>query len=345
MRTPTLTPRAPSRLMLAGLALFALVPAALSCGGSTTGSAAASGGTGGPAATGRLRIGFISTQKDFNGPEGFSYARGAFKAILGKAGISDVEVSAFPNGPPLSEAIKGGSLDVGIYGDTPAMVARAGGLPTRLVIQSTLDLEAFLLTKKDGGPTDVKDLGGRKVGVQKGSYIHRYLLGLLDGAGLKDKVTVSDLATTDAEAALTRGELDAYAAPAPISHLLEAKGFPVIDRIRRDHPDLAGSSVTVVTQAYADANPALVAAWRQARAAAVAEVRAEPQAYYDFQARTQNLPADKLGPKLAEIYPFDAYPTEPLIPRGRTLLEGTKRFLLDQKLVRSDFSIDDWLLP
>jgi ABC-type nitrate/sulfonate/bicarbonate transport system substrate-binding protein len=35
----------------------------------------------------------------------------------------------FANGPDLNEALSGGSLDVGIYGDTPALVGRAAGLP------------------------------------------------------------------------------------------------------------------------------------------------------------------------------------------------------------------------
>jgi sulfonate transport system substrate-binding protein len=334
-------PHRAARPVAIAVALLGVLAALSSCGGSDGGGAAqaAAGGGGGP----KLRIGFISTQKDLNGPEGFSYGTGKFKEILATAGITDIETAAFPNGPPLSEAIKGGSIDVGIYGDTPALTARANGLPTRLLNQSTLDLEAFLVTKA-GGPASVADLDGKTVGVQKGSYIHRYLLGLLEKKGLGDKVKVVDLATTEADAALGKGDLDAYAAPAPQAFLL-AKKYPVIDRIRKDNPDLAGSTVAVVTQAYADAHPRFAAAWRQARTQAVAEVKADTPAYLAFQAKVQNLPQDKIGDQLAEIYPVDAYPTETLVPRGRALLEGTKKFLVEQKLVKKDFTIDEWVLP
>jgi len=260
--------------------------------------------------------------------------------------VEHIELSAFPNGPPLNEAITGGSIDVGIYGDTPALVGRATGVPTRLVNQSTLDLDAFIVTKK-GGPASVRDLEGRTVGVQKGSYIHRYLLGVLDQAGLTGKVTVTSLATTDADAALEKGDLDAYAAPIPIAYVLEAKGYPVIDQARRDHPDLVGSSVTAATSSFLDAHPAFLDAWTRARVEAVGLVKADQPTFLEFQATSQNLPVDRIGgpAKLAEAYPLDGYPTERLTDRGRKLLEETKAFLLDQHLIQEDVSLDEWYVP
>jgi len=292
-----------------------------------------------------LRLGFISTNKNLNGPEGFASEKGKLAEVLKSYGVEKIELSAFPNGPPLNEAITGGSIDVGIYGDTPALVGKASGLPTRLINQSTLDLDAYIVTKQ-GGPASVADLEGKSVGVQKGSYIHRYLLGVLEQKGLAGKVNVTSLATTDADAALERGELDAYAAPIPIAYVLAAKGYPVIDQARRDHPDLVGSSVTAGTQAFLDAHPSFLTAWDKARQESLALVKADPKGFLQFQATAQNLPVDKLGgiDKLAEAYPLDSYPTEPLPARGKALLEGTKAFLLDQQLIKEDVSIDQWYL-
>ena len=339
-------------LALVGLLVLGL--GATACGATTDAATAANTSpTNAPRPAGTnpdppytLRLGFISTNKNLNGPEGFAYEKGRLQEILKTFGVEKIELSAFPNGPPLNEAITGGSIDVGIYGDTPALVGKASGLPTRLINQSTLDLDASILTKK-GGPASVKDLEGRSVGVQKGSYIHRYLLGVLAQNGLAGKVNITSLATTDADAALERGELDAYAAPIPIAYVLAAKGYPVIDEARRDHPDLVGSSVTAGTQVFLDEHPAFLTAWDKARAEALALAQADQPGFLRFQATAQNLPVDKLGgvDKLAEAYPLDSYPTEPLPDRGRKLLEGTKAFLLEQQLIKEDVSVDQWFIP
>jgi hypothetical protein len=38
------------------------------------------------------------------------------------------------------------------------------------------------------------------------------------------------------------------------------------------------------------------------------------------------------------------WPAEPFTPRGRTLLESTKTFLVQQKFIRTDFELDDWIV-
>jgi NitT/TauT family transport system substrate-binding protein/sulfonate transport system substrate-binding protein len=46
-----------------------------------------------------------------------------------------------------------------------------------------------------------------------------------------------------------------------------------------------------------------------------------------------------------ESFPVTQFPEEPLSPRGIELLEGTKQFLVSQKLAKSDFKLSDWIAP
>jgi ABC-type phosphate/phosphonate transport system substrate-binding protein len=77
-----------------------------------------------------LRIGFISptNKKLLTGPEGWAQNIGLLEKELGKYGVTSIEVYNFPNGPNLNEALAAGSIDVGIYGDTPAINAKSAGL-------------------------------------------------------------------------------------------------------------------------------------------------------------------------------------------------------------------------
>jgi sulfonate transport system substrate-binding protein len=286
-----------------------------------------------------LRVGFIGTgEQQPIGAEGWAYKRGLLVPILRKLGFSDVSFLRFANGPDLNEALSGGSLDVGIYGDTPALVGRAAGLPTRLLNQSVVGLDAWLLVRADG-PRSLAELSGKTVATSKGSYMNRYLTGLLLEKGLNESVKFAHLLPSDAAAALERGDIAAYAAPIQTAPVMVAKGARVLDRAS-DHSGLVGSSVTVLTKQFAAATPDFSTAWNDLRAEAVADLKKNLEAYYAFHAETVRVPVE-----VAKVsYPESVFVGEPLGAAGLALLEGTKRFLVGQKLAQTDFSISEWAL-
>lgn len=159
-----------------------------------------------------LRVSFITTDgsKIPVGPEGWAQQKGYLSKELKSLGISD-EVKFFPfkGGPTLNEALAGGALDMGICGDTPALVGRSAGLKTKLINQGRIGQNSWLLTRKEGIKS-LNDLRGQKIGVAKGTYMHRYLLGLLDQKGLTKNVTLVQIQVADAKAALERGDIVAY---------------------------------------------------------------------------------------------------------------------------------------
>ncbi|AKC72458.2 ABC transporter substrate-binding protein [Pandoraea oxalativorans] len=306
-------------------------------------SAAAGGlllaGNGVRAASGNgktLRFGVIGPARAPAAPTGYALDRGYLLRELAPLGFNNVRFDMFSNGPDLNEAFFSGTLDVGIYGDTPAVVARSQGLKARLIGFEEIGLAAWLLTPR-GGAANVKALEGKTVGVPLGSYIHRYLLGVLNGAGLTGRVRVVHMLGRDAGAALEHGSIGAYAAQSDLGPTLAALGYPVIDKANQ-HPELLGSSVIVSSNDLLSRAPELPAAWNRARRAALADIDRDPAAYFDFHQRTSGIPIETI--KIS--HPIANYPVEAFPPSGIQLLDGVKRFLLGGRLIRNDFALQQW---
>ncbi|MBD3886203.1 ABC transporter substrate-binding protein [Phormidium tenue FACHB-886] len=291
--------------------------------------------------TATLRLGYIAlgSSKAPAAPTGWALQQGILKQELQEAGIAnDVKVVGFPNGPDLNEALVAGELDVSIYGDTPAIIARTKGVPTRLIAQEQVGMNTWLLAKKNGARS-IADLKGQTVATSKGSYAHRYLIGLLQEAGIDKDVTVVHLYPKDAEAALERGDIAAYAAPVGTGPLLLAKGYPLLDEAA-NHPQLEGSSLIVATEKVLQQHPDLPQIWNQVREDALKEMQANPEAYYQFHAQVSGLPIEAIRAS----YPIEQFSVEPFPTQGLSLLNGTKQFLVSEKLTNADFQLTDWIL-
>jgi NitT/TauT family transport system substrate-binding protein/sulfonate transport system substrate-binding protein len=283
-----------------------------------------------------LRLGYIGPGKKPAAATGWALHKGHLLRELAPLGIKDVVTRNFPNGPDLNEAFFAGVLDAGIYGDTPAIVARARGLETQLVGFDAIGLNVWLLTPR-GGVRSVKELEGQTIGVARGSYMHRYVLGLLKEHGLQKSVKVIHMFPRDGEAALDKGVIGAFAAQIDTGPLLASRGYPVIDQAEQ-HPTLRGTSVIVASNKLLGARPGLAAAWTRARLAAIADIRRDSEAYYAFHSEVSGFPVEivKISHPLSH-FPEKAYP-----PEGIALLGEVKGFLLSEKLIERDFALDSW---
>ncbi|MDM0047695.1 ABC transporter substrate-binding protein [Variovorax sp. J22R115] len=283
-----------------------------------------------------LRLGYIGPGKKPAAATGWALRQGLLQRELASLGIQEISTRNFPNGPDLNEAFAGGVLDVGIYGDTPAIVAHSRGLENRLIGFDAVGMNVWLLTPR-GGVRSVKELEGQSIGVARGSYMHRYVLGLLKAHGLQKSVKVIHMFPRDGEAALDRGSIAAFAAQIDVGPLLASRGYPVIDQADQ-HPSLRGTSVIVASDKVLQARPGLAAAWTRARRSALADIHRDPQAYYAFHAEVSGFPLDvvKVSHPLSQ-FPEAAYPAE-----GTALLAEVKNFLLAEKLIDRDFNLDRW---
>lgn len=285
---------------------------------------------------GVLRLGYIGPGRKPAAATGWALRQGLLQRELAPLGFKEVVTRNFPNGPDLNEAFISGVLDVGIYGDTPAVVARSRGLDARLIGFDTVGMNVWLLTPRDG-VRSVRELEGQAIGVARGSYMHRYVLGLLKEHGLQKSVKVIHMFPRDGEAALDQRSIAAFAAQIDVGPLLASRGYPVIDEADR-HPTLRGTSVIVASSKPLATAPGLPAAWTRARRAAIAEMRADSAAYYAFHAEVSGFPLEavKASHPLSQ-YPEAAYPAD-----GLGLIEEVKKFLLGERLVTQDFALAQW---
>ena len=328
-----------SVLHLKSLVIVVLLFAILllqACGGSDNKSAS---GNGKAAVPDTLNYGYIGLN-DLNlpvGAEGWGFHTGIIQEELKKYGITKVNLYAFPNGPDQTESLISGRLDFGSLGDTPAILARSNGAATRLIAQNSTDNIGYLIGKKDGVKT-VKELDGKTIAIQKGSFMHRYVIGLLEKEGVKDYKLVHML-RPDGEAALSRGEVDAMTNTGVNALNQISQGYIHLDDAR-SHPDLVGSSVTVVSEKYLEKFPDFPRIWNEIRLKALEDLLKHEEEYYKLAAEIQ-----KTTPELfKQASPASAIKDTAFTEEGFKLLDGTKNFLVDQKLAQKDYSIQDWVL-
>lgn len=335
MKGHSLTRTRTLRRGLAAVAAAGTVLLAAACGSSAAAGGSASAGDGSGYT---LHVGFISNTPVPTGPEGLALHNGSLLKGLKSQGVGKVDFTAFPNGPNLTAALQGGSVDIGILGDTPAVSAQGDGIKTSLINQSDVGTDTYLYTPK-GGVTSIAQLKGKTVATQIGSYMYRYLVSVLKQAGIYNDVKISNIYTTNALPTLQSKGVAAYAAPAgQVTSLLSKQGFPIIDKASTDHKDLLGTGVTVISAAALKAHPSLPHAWNQVRAQAVKTLKADPAAYYTWASSVSQTPV----PAVKASVPLSGYSTEPFTATGTRLLENVNTFEQSFRLDKSSVDITKW---
>ncbi|WP_432420809.1 ABC transporter substrate-binding protein [Nocardia farcinica] len=134
-----------------------------------------------------------------------------------------IEFSTFTAGPPMVEAAGAGGIDIAQTGNTPVIFGAAADADIKIIgaLAATGKGDA-LLVGKDSPITAVADLKGKKIAVTKGSSANANLLLQLQKAGLGlGDVEPVYLAPADGYAALTRGDVDAWAVWDPYTAIAE----------------------------------------------------------------------------------------------------------------------------
>jgi sulfonate transport system substrate-binding protein len=342
-RGPLLTAAA----LLTAVALAACGSASTSATGSAS-NAAASSSAGGAASSSStdpsssassdsyaLNVGYIGTTGIFTGPEGFAYSKGLLQQWLKQGGVTNIKLAQFANGPLLTAAMIGGSLDIGVVGDTPALIANSHGLPAKIIDQGEVGLEAWIVGKK--GITSLSQLAGQTVTRPQGSYMDRYLQGLLAEKGLTSKVRLTAMLLPQGVPAVEHGSLAAIALPAWETGPLLSSGANVIAK-STDTPNLQGTEVTIATNKILAAHPNVAKVWNAARLKAIAYSKAHADEFYAFEVKADGL---KTPAQAKQFLPLSLYPPANYTPAGLKLLQGTLNFLVSEKEA-SAFSLDGW---
>jgi sulfonate transport system substrate-binding protein len=325
------------------VAALAAAIAVAACGSSSNSSSSNAANVGPTSSSGSsssggytLNVGYIGNSGQLTGPEGFAYSKGLLQKWLAADGIK-VKLAQFANGPLLTAAMTGGSLDIGILGDTPALIANSHGLPVKIINQDEVGQPAWVIAKK-GGATTLAGLSGETVARPQGSYIDRYLQGLLSEKGLTSKVHLTAMLPPQAIAAAENGAIDAVALPAWEVAPIIAAGGTVLAKSETT-PDIQGTGVTIATTKVLSAHSDLATDWNAVRLKAIAYATANPAAFYAFQATSNGI---KGGPSAAKQFlPLSVYPSANYTAAGLKILQGTLNFLVGEKEATS-FSLGGW---
>ncbi|HEY4044065.1 MAG TPA: aliphatic sulfonate ABC transporter substrate-binding protein [Rhodopila sp.] len=149
-------------------------------------------------------------------------ANKALETLLGPKGIA-VEWIEFQFGPPMLEAMRVGSVDLGAVGDAPPVFAQAahGDL---LYIAANRGAPQSLLLPPGSTIQTLSDLKGKKIAFGRGSAAQNFTLLILEKAGLRyDDIQPIYLGPADAGPAFSRGAIDAWSIWEPYASLFNTR--------------------------------------------------------------------------------------------------------------------------
>ena len=166
----------------------------------------------------RLRIGFQKGEPILMTAK----ANRIFETELEPAGIA-VEWIEFQFGPPMLEAMRVGSVDIGAVGDTPPVFAQAAHGDLLYVAANRGAPQSVLLPPGSTIQT-LADLKGKKLAFGRGSSAHNFALLVLEKAGLSySDIQPVYLGPADAGAAFSQGAIDAWSIWEPYTSLFNTR--------------------------------------------------------------------------------------------------------------------------
>jgi sulfonate transport system substrate-binding protein len=185
-----------------------------------------------------------------------------------------VEWIEFQFGPPMLEAMRVGSIDLGAVGDTPPIFAQAAHADL-LYIASEVGPPQSVLLPPGSKIQTLADLKGKKLAFGRGSSAHNFALMVLEKAGLRyDEIEPIYLGPADAGAAFERGAIDAWSIWEPYAALFNIRpGVRVLTtntEIGRQYSFFIGNGP------FVRANPALTSAVIDTFAATADHARTHP---------------------------------------------------------------------
>jgi sulfonate transport system substrate-binding protein len=269
--------------------------------------------------------------------------KGALEEEFRSDGIR-IQVSYFSGaGPAVNEAIANDQLDFAFQGDLPGLVAKAGGLPTKLILSQGRFGGIYVAVPASSPARSLEDLKGKRIAVFKGTAWQLAFYRALQSKGLKESdFKIINMSTVDGTAALLSKDIDAQVSGSDV-FTLAGRGAARIVYASKGDPALGILSHVLVTERFAAKHPEVVQRFVNVflkESAWLAQESNRSRAYEIWVKCGFGLPTWKGD--------FDGDPlrdrTSPLFDdyyraQYRRLLQAGR----DLKLVRKDFDIDKWI--
>ncbi len=262
-------------------------------------------------------------------------AKGFFEEEFGKDG-TEVNYNLFLAGPPMNEALAGGRLDIANLGPLPAISARATGMDVKDVGRAySDDFYYAVLVRPDSAISSAKDLKGKKVAVQVGSGAHLFFMLLLQQNGFKaSDVNVVNMPTSDQQAALENGTVDAVATWQPFVATIElAKAGKVLVTSQNV---IRTVGVYLARNEFGQKNPELIERFLKVHQRAADYLKSNPDEALAIISKESKIPAEALAMSFKTIN-WDLQITD----EDMKTLKQTKDFLKDTNVIKKDFDINE----
>jgi aliphatic sulfonates family ABC transporter substrate-binding protein len=282
------------------------------------------------AETKTLRIGFQKGEPVLMGAR----ANKDLEAVLGPKGVS-VDWIEFQFGPPMLEAMRVGSIDIGAVGDTPPVFAQAAHSNLLYLAGNHAAPQSVLLPEGSKIQT-LADLKGKKLAFGRGSSAHNFALMVLEKAGLHyDDITPVYLGPADAGAAFQRGAIDAWCIWEPYASLFNNRpGVRTLATNKEIGPQFG---YFIGNGPFVRANPALTATVVQVLTATAERARDHHDAVAAVLADATGIPQDVWTRALAQD-PFQVLPMNDDLVRSQQKVADRFRTL---GLVPVDIKVAD----
>jgi len=247
------------------------------------------------------------------------------------AGVKyDIVWEDYTSGPPITNQMLAGKLDIGVMGDYPLLVNLARFQETHSLRSVVVSMTGYNMQGSGNSivvPTDApvhrfEDLKGKKVSVPFGSAAHGMLLKALVDRGLgQDFFTLINQSPPVGATSIQEKKIDAHADFCPWGELLEFKGFgrKIFDGSQTSIAYLHGP---VIRKDFLDKHPEIVVAYLKAVIEANEWITRNPEEATTKQEQWTSIPKEVLylyfgrggfltldatiKPKWVEVLKYDA---------------------------------------
>lgn len=255
-----------------------------------------------------------------------------FEAEFSKDNIK-INYPEITQGPKMTEAIAGGSLDFcNALGGTSAILAAANGVDIKIIGIYSRAPKAFTLMVKDSSIKDITDLKGKIVVGPKGTILHQLLLGALAKEDLQAQdVQFTHMGIAEGVAAMMSGNADAALVAGPAVTKAVAGGAQIITTAEGI---LDATIVIGVRGEFLRQHPELVKRYMKVHNNSLKYMIENPEDTYKLAAEETKIALDEVK-TMIQWYDFDPTITEKDIEE----LEKTRDFLLENDMLTKEVDI------
>jgi len=247
-------------------------------------------------------------------------------------------------GPAVNEALANQQLDFAAQGDVPAVVARANGLKTRLLLASGARNNLYVAVPVDSPARNIADLRNKRVALFKGTSGQLPANRLLAKNGLSEKdLKAYNLDYTSMQAALTTRDIDAAFGGLELLKLRDLGIARILYSSRDDSPLFTRQNHILVRDEFDQRHPELVqrvvnvlvraARWGSDESHREDILRHWSKAGTPYEAWREDLLGQPLKVRLSPLF-------DPLLV---SLYKDAARQMAQLKLVRKEVEVDTWI--